>query len=55
MEIEMAINKLIDTGLIRTVINLNYTGNIIKMPFISHIIELKGNVKSCRCMSCEKI
>lgn len=54
-EIEMAINKLIDTGLIRTVINLNYTGNIIKMPFLNtHIIELKGNVKYCRCMSCEK-
>ena len=54
-EIEMAINKLIDTGVIRTVINLNYTGNINKMPFLNtHIIELKGNVKYCRCMSCEK-
>ena len=51
---EEAINKLINTGLIKTVINLNYTGNLTKMPLLNaDIIELKGNVRYCRCMSCE--
>lgn len=52
---EKAINKLIDTGLIKTVINLNYTGNITKNLLLkTNIIELKGNVKYCRCMFCEE-
>lgn len=54
-ETEKSVNKLINTGLFKTVINLNYTGNIEKFPLLkTNIIELKGNVNYCRCMSCEK-
>lgn len=54
-DIETAINKLIGTGVFKKVINLNYTGNIVKMPLLAtKITELRGNVKIARCMSCDK-
>lgn len=52
---EQAINKLINTGVFKTVINLNYTGNIKVTPLLkTNLIELRGNVNTARCMSCDK-
>lgn len=52
---EEAINRLINTGTIKTVINLNYTGNIKSVALLpTKIIELKGNKNIVKCMSCEK-
>lgn len=52
---EQAINKLINTGLFKTVVNLNYTGNIEVIPLLkTSLIELRGNVNIARCMSCDR-
>lgn len=52
---EIAINRLIRTGVIKTVINLNYTDNIKSVALLpTKIIELRGNKNTVRCMSCEK-
>ena len=53
--ISNAINNLIYTGLVKTVINLNYDDNINKVLSKDKnvdIIELKGNYHTVRCMSC---
>lgn len=53
-EAEQEINELIKTGIIKTIINLNYTDNIKPVDSLStKIIELKGNVNILRCMSCD--
>lgn len=51
---EQEINQLINTGVIKTVIDLNYTGNI-KVPVLSKVqpIALKGDKDMVRCMSCD--
>lgn len=52
---EEELNNLLDLGIAKTVINLNYTGAI--QPHIcstTQLIELKGNKNFGRCMSCEK-
>lgn len=49
---ETAVNKLLQTGLVKTVVNLNYTDNI--KPNSTNLIELKGNVNTLKCMSCER-
>lgn len=51
-ETEKAINSLLETGLFKMAINLNYTDHIDKD--ITNIIELRGNKKILRCMSCNK-
>lgn len=53
-EAETQINNLINTGVIKTVIDLNYTGNI-KVPVFSKVqpISLKGDKDMVRCMSCD--
>ena len=52
---EQAINTLISTGVVKTLIDLNYTGNV-KLPIMSNTcyIQLKGDVNVARCMSCDK-
>lgn len=52
---EKAINNLIGMGVVKTLIDLNYTGNI-KVPIVSNTsyIQLKGDVDLVRCMSCDK-
>ena len=50
---EKEINDFINLGCIKTIINLNYTGNI-KVNDDVELIELKGNNKVARCMSCGK-
>lgn len=52
---EEAMNNLIGTGAIKTLIDLNYTGNI-KVPVMSNTsyTQLKGDVEIARCMSCDK-
>ena len=52
---EEAVNNLIAMGIVKTLIDLNYTGNI-KIPIVSNTsyIQLKGNVEIARCMSCDK-
>lgn len=49
------LNKLIGSGTVKTVIDLNYTGNI-KVPICSNtqLIPLKGIKDIARCMSCDK-
>lgn len=52
-EAEKQINDLLDLGVVKTVINLNYTGSIL--PTIgtnTQLIELKGHKNKYRCMSC---
>lgn len=53
---EKAINSLIGMGVIKTLIDLNYTGNI-KVPVMSrtNYIQLKGDKSLVRCMSCDKV
>ena len=51
-ETEEAINKLLKTGLFKMAINLNYTNHIDKDT--TNVIELRGNKKILRCMSCNK-
>ena len=52
-EKEKAINKLLVSGCVKTVIDLTYTGNITA-PSDVNVIRLKGDVNKLRCMSCEK-
>lgn len=49
------LKMLIDKGVVKTVINLNYNGEVIA-PFGSktHVINLKGVSNYVRCMSCDK-
>lgn len=53
--IEKAINDLIGMGVVKTLVDLNYTGNI-NVPIVSNTsyIQLKGDVNLARCMSCDK-
>ena len=52
---EKSINSLVGTGVVKTLIDLNYTGNI-KVPIMSNTsyTQLKGDVEIARCMSCDK-
>lgn len=44
-----------NTGVIKTIINLNYTNNIkLPVPCKTQMIPLKGNKNIARCMSCDK-
>lgn len=52
-EKEKAINKLLSSGCVKTVIDLTYTGNITA-PSNVNVIRLKGDVNKLRCMSCDK-
>ena len=49
---EAAITALIDKGIVKTVIDLNYTGNIASNDI--EVIQLKGDLDVLRCMSCGK-
>lgn len=53
-EAEIQMNNLLNTGVVKTVIDLNYTGNI-KVPVFSKVqpIHLKGDKSIVRCMSCD--
>lgn len=52
---EVNISRLTDTGVVKTLIDLNYTGNI-RIPIISktNYIQLRGDKSLARCMSCDK-
>lgn len=52
-EKEQAINRLLESGVVKSVIDLTYTDNI-KAPSDVNLIKLKGDVNTLRCMSCEK-
>lgn len=53
---EDAIKSLLETGVVKTVIDLNYTGHIYNsiLPDGINVIQLKGDLDVLRCMSCEK-
>ena len=56
---EDAIEELACTGLVKTIIDLNYTGNLINSDYLDryedlNIIQLKGDLDVLRCMSCGK-
>lgn len=55
---ELEIKELLNTGVVKTIVNLNYTGGIDKPSVLIanpyQLIELKGNMNRYRCMSCGK-
>lgn len=53
---EEELNLLLNSGAIKTVVNLNYTGAITPViGSITNLIELKGHKNVARCMTCDKV
>lgn len=52
---EAELIELSRTGVIKTTIDLNYSGVFNKNQISSELIQLKGDKHFARCMSCEKI
>lgn len=53
-EAEKELLEMMKTGVLKTVIDLNYTGHITKSAEGKHVIQLKGDQSFYRCMSCGK-
>lgn len=52
---ESELIELTRTGIVKTVIDLNYTGALRRYEISSKLIQLKGDKSFARCMSCEKV
>lgn len=52
---EAELIELTRTNVIKTIIDLNYTGTLRKYEISSELIQLKGDKSFARCMSCEKV